>query len=880
MYTTTTTPMIRYTENMKTNKLAELTCNSAEEFENICKTKKNIFEIIPSDQLIVPYFDVDFYTTFEQYSEEENKQLLLAAKKAIRNGCDEEGYDEPFFAVATSSSKKYFCSKTNKIASKYSYHIVITNYKMYMDEISNLVDISNTLYALSYPDCKFLIKNKILDDSPYKKSWQKLRTIYSTKPKENRYLTIVEGIFYNFIICDIEQRIKLNFCLDPEFEPIKQNTNNTKPSKPTKPIKQNNNKTNTDRKFNFKSLERKTTIAKYIDSAINHQLFVKLTGYDIWIRLGYIIKNAFGDDEEGLDLFIELSRQSISYTNDEDVIKQYESLNIDEDGKMLGIPALLQIFKDSDQVKANKVIKECSSSFVRTTSSTSVVNDSEESDNESEIVLDPQYFGIFNTVYFNSLKHSYATQKQYFEMFVCKVLRPEPMYIYCEDSQDSIISFENLGRKIYIYSDNGIKNAFKHCKTIDNKSDNSSSKEIGFITKWLLDSEIKCHNLLQFIPFNGVLNEQQNNPNYNYYNMFCGYNPLINTIYNIEKHDVIVKPIKDLCLELCEGNTTYFNYFWKFLAHMIQKPQERLPIAFIFKSNQGVGKNVFLNAIGNIIGKNHYITSSNPNDFFGEHAEGFSNKLLVNMNECDVKGTFCYEAKLKSFITEDTITVNPKGVRPFELRNYARLVIFTNGQKPLPIDVKSKDRRYCIFQATDKYLEPKYTTSFWSKLIEHFKRPEFIACLYNDLLKTDINIDWQKQRPISQTYIEMCKLFVPIEVLFFETYFEKIKNTDDFNNMQDIPAKEIYNDYVEFCQEGNFITNSGFQTSISKFIAKIKDLNLSIRFHKTSGKNLLLFTPSIIEKELIKNRWIDVNDDEQQTTNNFDEYEDFEFEFE
>ena len=52
-----------------------------------------------------------------------------------------------------------------------------------------------------------------------------------------------------------------------------------------------------------------------------------------------------------------------------------------------------------------------------------------------------------------------------------------------------------------------------------------------------------------------------------------------------------------------------------------------------------------------------------PSDFFSDDAEGAFRKLLVNVNEEESKDTFQNEGQFKSFITEDTIVVNPKYVR-------------------------------------------------------------------------------------------------------------------------------------------------------------------------------------------------------------------------
>ena len=72
--------------------------------------------------------------------------------------------------------------------------------------------------------------------------------------------------------------------------------------------------------------------------------------------------------------------------------------------------------------------------------------------------------------------------------------------------------------------------------------------------------------------------------------------------------------------------------------------------------------------------------------------------------------------------------MNPKFVRPSTVSNHARLIITTNKETPIAIDVKSKDRRYVVFETTNEYL--KYNQAFWGKLYNHLRKPEFMATLH------------------------------------------------------------------------------------------------------------------------------------------------------
>lgn len=588
-------------------------------------------------------------------------------------------------------------------------------------------------------------------------------------------------------------------------------------------------------------------IKKYIELGLKHEIFEKMTSgntKESWYILGVLIKNEM--KEQGENLFVDLSRHHPKF-NENNVRTIYKLLGNEinpKTKKQLSLNTLTSLYKKTDVTIYKKIIKDTIIKQINT------------------VEFDTNKLIKFDSIYFNSFKDNYTTQKEYFEKFVCKVMRPEPQFIWTEGQRD-------FGKKACIFSEGQIITAFKHLKT--EIFDEDEEKDKSFISLWLNDENQRVHNQIEFIPKNETIIE---NNDKEIYNLFTGYSPKIKSNYTKENSDKILKYFHELGTALCGDNENHYNFLIKFLAHMIQKPNEKIGLAFIIKGKQGTGKNVFLNAIGNIIGKEHYITSSNPKDFFGDYAEGFYHKLLVNMNECEGKDTFDFEGKMKSFITEETITINPKKVRPIEIQNLARLMIFTNKPNPIKIDVNSKDRRYCVFETSDKFLDKKYGTKFWSGLIDHFNKPEFIACLYDYLNNTDItNWKWKEERPITEAYKVMCKLFTPVEALFFEYFIEvlKPKILDDDNNLIEEDEwtteiiksnKEVYDEYIKFCKSNGFTNEKTYQPSISKFNNKITELNIPHKLVKSQGHTTFRYTPKEIYDYILFREWInrDVND--------------------
>tara|TARA_R110000803_G_scaffold3726_4_gene12680 strand:- start:1211 stop:3763 length:2553 start_codon:yes stop_codon:yes gene_type:complete len=493
--------------------------------------------------------------------------------------------------------------------------------------------------------------------------------------------------------------------------------------------------------------------------------------------------------------------------------------------------------------------------------------------------LDSSKLKRFDTPYFNKLV-SYTEKKIYFENFVTKVLRPDPVYIYIEEESDS-------GEGLCFYSQSKLTDTFRHLNSAVFCSNHTEKK---FITVWLDDENIKLYNKMDFLPFN-----DRNPISPDIFNLFRGFNKNINTKYDASKSDKILTPFFDLGKELCGGDDKNFDYLLKYIADIIQNPQKKNPIAFIIKGKQGTGKNVWLDAVGNILGMRHFITSSNAKDFFGDYAEGFYHKLLVNMNECEGKDTFDFEGRIKSFITEDKITLNRKFVQPITILNLARLIIFTNKSNPIPIDIRSKDRRYVVYDTTDKYLSPKYGTIFWTKLVKYMSSDIFVAALYNYLNTMDLEgFDWRTKRPITTSYLQMCKLYVPAEILFLENKLVQLINKDNgrdalsgilnkegeesdeeisddegekMNNQTQLEkngilGQQLYKEYVTFCKEWGFYKDASYQKTLTKFYSKLAEFELPM--HQKKQHNVVTFYFSMKEvMEFMKSKnWIDRSDED------------------
>ena len=473
-------------------------------------------------------------------------------------------------------------------------------------------------------------------------------------------------------------------------------------------------------------------------------------------------------------------------------------------------------------------------------------------DNFKSYEIPEKYIGSIDPIYFNTLSN--GDKKTYFENFVCKIMTPEIFYVY--DTIDNKGSMHST-----FYTDKNLFSAFKNLK-IDINGETED-----FINYW-----VSLDNMKQYIKMSF---EPDNIEDPNLYNLFKGFNKdIINhKIKDIDKTNKLMSLFDDIILNLVGGVEKYKTYFKAFIADIFQNPSDRKPISILIKSLEGVGKNTVLDAYGKLL-NNLYITSANSDDFFSNHAEGFNNKLLINMNEVELTKTKDIQNKIKSFVSEDSITINPKSIRPYSVRNLARMIYTTNKDISTVIDAKAKDRRNVIFEATKKYTDPKLKT-LWTKAREQFKTKDFLKALYNDIMNTDLSKTDLMQRPITELYIETFKYFLPTEIQFLTEYtntriynLNKLKKSSyKKGEIRELEGKTLYNMYLSFLEENNF--KNQLDTDIRKFYNKIYSLHFENIVIKDSRIKLFFIDTDKLSNE-IRDKYNSFNDDIIETVEQTD----------
>lgn len=380
---------------------------------------------------------------------------------------------------------------------------------------------------------------------------------------------------------------------------------------------------------------------------------------------------------------------------------------------------------------------------------------------------------------------SYDEKKGYFERFVIKTIEPSPMYWITSHKTEN----GRVTKHINYMNDLQLKQSYIEIKLNEQKKSNNKgmNASIPFIERWLDDDEKRRAYRHDFIPYPTDPKERVEDDD-GVFNLFTGYDEAC--FQDLKPAENILDGFMYVLKNLLGGTEEGLEEFNTLIAKKIQNPHIKFDKSFLIKSRQGEGKNTCMDAIGSVMGKAHYFYTSNVNDIFGTHAEGTEGKLFVILNEMDIGSTKAITSAFKSYITEDSLRVNPKNIRPFDVKNLALVGVLSNEESPIFIDSREGDRRWNIFQGNRKNKELPHKC--WVALHNKIKTPEFINALYKFYMnyKCDKSLSSLRIRNShKEAYKSVVCRYIKPEALFLYDYITQKsclwgKNDDDIHPTQ------------------------------------------------------------------------------------------------
>jgi hypothetical protein len=192
---------------------------------------------------------------------------------------------------------------------------------------------------------------------------------------------------------------------------------------------------------------------------------------------------------------------------------------------------------------------------------------------------------------------------------------------------------------------------------------------------------------------------------------------------------------------ICDSDQETFDYLLHYLAHMVQKPEEKPGVAIVFLGGQGTGKGVLGELLRRIWPSSVLLSSDVKRIVAGFNAD-LERAYVVFLDEALFVGDKASTERLKSLITELHVQVEQKYEPSRMIRSVHRFFAASNNRHFADID--SDDRRFFFVQVSSKRQQD---LGYFEKLVRAMDDPTVISAFVQELMSIDLKKFNVRARP-------------------------------------------------------------------------------------------------------------------------------------
>jgi len=198
---------------------------------------------------------------------------------------------------------------------------------------------------------------------------------------------------------------------------------------------------------------------------------------------------------------------------------------------------------------------------------------------------------------------------------------------------------------------------------------------------------------------------------------------------------------------ICNNNVPLFDYIVRYLAHMLQRPEEKPGIMIVFLSGQGCGKSTVFKLLGRIWSRTT-LQVSDIGEVIGQFNAALERNYVVCMDEALFAGDKKSLDRLKSLITEPTCRIEQKHQPSRTIDSYHRLFAASNHNHFAHVD--KDDRRFLFIRLSSVH---KQDQIYFDGVNDALDNDDAIAAMMYDLVNLDLTGFNVRKRPITEEHL-------------------------------------------------------------------------------------------------------------------------------
>jgi Family of unknown function (DUF5906)/Bifunctional DNA primase/polymerase, N-terminal len=136
------------------------------------------------------------------------------------------------------------------------------------------------------------------------------------------------------------------------------------------------------------------------------------------------------------------------------------------------------------------------------------------------------------------------------------------------------------------------------------------------------------------------------------------------------------------------------QWLYTFFAHILREPMDKLRAAVVIIGPQNIGKSVFVNYFGKILGR-HHLNVADASRIHGRFNGHLEQCLLLHSEEAIYGKEKKHKSIIKDLIANKMLTFEEKYLGVWQAPSYTRLIYTSNMDNAAPLEIK--DTRHSVF---------------------------------------------------------------------------------------------------------------------------------------------------------------------------------------
>lgn len=519
--------------------------------------------------------------------------------------------------------------------------------------------------------------------------------------------------------------------------------------------------------------EKKADAPKYdlgnrFYAKIIEQLQEKEFGYEEWLRMGMALHAAFGGSDEGLEFYLALTQgQNYKEGDLEKARDKWNGFRSDNSGisggtfvhlaRKLGceipnpdLDSDLELFKEAQESEEDKFFDE------------------RDEVPQWKTDADGQTYSVHKKFIIDELNQQYA--------------------VLTGSGKGSIIHFrtDDLGEKhVHVLKPDRFRTALAplHYKEIiERRGIPVKFKFHGVANIWLKSDFRQTFEDIVFEP----------NPKGNVFNLWTGI-PCKAIEGDVSLATGFIEEI------ICGGDKNKAAYLLDWLAHIMQKPEEKSITVPTLIGDQGTGKGLFTDGLLRGILKTRYIRIDKPGVIMERFNVEQSKKFVTVLDEASWRGNHELANVMKSLTGNDTMTVEEKHGGRYAIKNYSRYLITSNEKEA--VFLEPTNRRYLVLELSSLNIRDlDYYGRIWGQLENNNLAEHF----FDFLMKRDISKFNPKRFPVELDNLGQdtkVSSMGAVGAYWYDGLFENPQPMFSVSNGPSLQKEIVYEAFLDYCNK-------------------------------------------------------------------------------